>query len=98
MADHLIDHRYTVLEIDRMRRAIYKLGNLSARKFGGPGIFYESVAEQRAAMAEEGSRVEDEVRTYMLAGIRPEELEDRAEKAHAEFQERMSALRTALGA
>ena len=68
---HLIDHRYTVIEIERMRAATDalmfpmvwdSLGNGPAPGSGGlPG--------------EREKKVEVQLRTYMMAGTRPEELE-----------------------
>lgn len=71
MSDHLIDHKYTVLEIERMRKATYELmfpwvwhSHNASSRVGSGG---------RAGEAEEKAEVQ--LRTYLLAGVRPEELE-----------------------
>jgi hypothetical protein len=77
MPDHLIDYKYTVIEIDRMRSALNELlypmtwtSRYTAHGSGGtPG--------------RQESSVEQQLRTYMMAGTRPEELEAELEKAKA---------------
>lgn len=61
---------YTVQDIDRMRIAVQKL---VPRDFG---IFCEPVSERdQARIAHWNAQVEDRLRTYMTAGVFPEELE-----------------------
>lgn len=81
MTDHLISHAYTVLEIERMRTAVYELMFplvYSSRHHGSrPG--------SGGQPGECAAKVEVQLRTYMLNGTRPEELEavvkDRADEA-----------------
>lgn len=79
--DPLIGHKYSVLEIERMRKAtdglmfpsVWLSANTSFREGSG------------GMRGEQEAKVEVQLRTYMLAGIRPEELEDlwkEREKAH----------------
>ena len=70
MTDTIIDRRYTVEEIDRMRELVGEIAVCT------PGFL----------MKPRGSRAWNtrrDVRTYMLAGIRPEELETRLKKLKA---------------
>ena len=71
MTDHLIDHRYSVLEIERMRKALYEV------MF--PVVWMSATAGSRPGTGgrpgEVEAKVETQLRTYMLAGSRPEELE-----------------------
>lgn len=70
MSDHLIDHRYTVIEIERMRKAtraiMFPIVWYSRTSGGVPGTGSADRPEEK---------VELQLRTYMLAGVRPEELE-----------------------
>ena len=59
----MTDRKYSVAEIDRMRAAVHE-NVLETR-----GLFYGDGAKLATV-------VEDRLRTYMLAGIGPEELED----------------------
>lgn len=79
---HLIDHRYTILEIERMRKAAYEIAfpwvassRTSGHRSGNCGN--QEVAERTA---------EEHVRTYMMSGIRPEELEARVAELDSEFR------------
>ena len=82
MTEHLIDHRYTVLEIERMRQAT---DGLVFPKSFFSGIYYGPNTAERER------KTECQLQTYMMAGIRPEELEslvkEREEKAWHEFEQ-----------
>lgn len=72
MMDTLIEHKYTVLEIDRMRRATKEL------MFPLKAWISCTMAQRAGGFVSEETiwqRVESQLRTYMLTGIRPEELE-----------------------
>lgn len=84
MTDHLIEHRYTVPEIERLRTATYGLmfplrwiSSTLGTRDGSGGRVGESEA-----------KVEVQVRTYMLTGIRPEELEELLKQREAEAENR----------
>lgn len=91
MTDHLIDHRYTVLEIDRMRAAVWWLDNPRGRD---REVFIDTRSHEQLA-ADEAS-VEGKLRTYMLAGVRPEELEAAAEAREAEYRERLEKVKAGV--
>ena len=78
--DHSIDHKYTVLEIERMRIAT------NALMF--PIVWSSRTSGYRPGTGgkrgEQKAKVEVQVRTYMLAGIRPEELEALQKEREAE--------------
>jgi hypothetical protein len=83
VTEHLIDHRYTVVDIERMRRATEKLmfpliwTSAHAGSYAGAG----------GMPGEPEGKVEVQLRTYMMAGIRPDELEALA-KERADESER----------
>lgn len=70
------DHKYTVAEIDRMRAIIYGKPKLEIQWFASclaeQQQMDRDLAERQARYA---ASVEDRLRTYMLGGVRPEELE-----------------------
>ncbi len=66
--------KYTVAEIDRMRRAISQRENLSMQGQS----FYPN---------ERHAKIEDMLRTYMANGTEPEELERAASQEAAEMQQ-----------
>jgi hypothetical protein len=72
----LVEHRYTVNEIDRMRAAVRQMLSVTVWRSAYSG-------EARYHPPEE---VEMHVRTYMLAGIRPEEVEKTAAERIAQSQ------------
>lgn len=78
MTDTLVAHKYTVLEIARMRDSIQELMFpwqwVSPTTSGRPGLALDDY-----------QRVEAQLRTYMLAGIRPEELETLQKERHEAF-------------
>ena len=82
-AEPLVDHRYTIIEIDRMRQATDTI------MF--PTVWLSSTLGYRPGtdgqIGEHEKKVEDRLRTYLLAGVRPEELEELA-KATAQEAER----------
>lgn len=89
MTEHLIDHGYTVLEIERMRRAVYDI------MF--PIVWYtlHSGSQPGAGgrVGEAEAKVEVQLRTYMLNGTRPEELEALAkERADQSERQRLSLV------
>lgn len=67
------ERSYTVAEIDQMREAVEHQRlfgrKISERKFGAPQISGCYMPEEKTKC------VEEMLRTYMLAGIEPEELE-----------------------
>jgi hypothetical protein len=69
--------RYTIDEIDRMRKAILRI-NPYGQRFDG--------MKQRAT-------VEDQLRTAMIGGVDPQELEDKADEFWARVHERREARR-----
>ena len=76
--------KYSVNEIDRMRKAVGKiLYNkwYPPNREGGGHLYHEGPFFDGEYEARERSRqaqIEDELRTYMVAGIDPEELEIKA--------------------
>ncbi len=68
--DQLINHKYTVLEIEYMRGIVDQLLH------GTNNIWYpRSGPEYPSSKEENENRVERQLKTYMLAGVRPEELQ-----------------------
>jgi len=67
--------KYSLDELDRMRRAI-SVELWPRGTFRGPVFGYVPEGEQSLA-------IEDRLRTYMLNGTTPEELEERANAARA---------------
>ena len=86
--DHLIDHKYTILEIERMRIAT------DALMF--PTVWSSRTSSYRPGTGgkpgEQETKVEVQVRTYMLAGIRPEELEALQKEREAESARKRESL------
>lgn len=70
MSDHLIDHKYTVVEIRRMRDAVKGLMSPVYWESRSRGHCGGSYVQQDRDLA-----IEEQLRTYMMAGIRPEDLE-----------------------
>lgn len=76
----MTEHRYTLAEIDRMRAALWRKYNPPERlrKYesmtidGGTLCTWPTEEDREAKLR---VVVEDQLRTYLLAGIRPEELE-----------------------
>ena len=74
--EHFIDHKYSVIEIERMRAA---LGDILF-----PVQWYSSTSGMggyNPDRKDDAERVESQLRTYMLAGIRPEEIEVRRKES-----------------
>lgn len=71
----MAERRYTVAEIDRMRIAVEQL-------------FPMDIAYDRAVRAKQA---EERLRTYMLNGTEPEELEQHAKEARERRDQRMRA-------
>ena len=63
--------KYSIDEIDRMRAAIWELNHIHGH-FVTPGSCEEFMSRQLA-------KIEDQLRTYMLNGTTPEELEEAAQ-------------------
>lgn len=86
----LIDHRYSVPEIERMRKATYEL------MF--PCVWYDATHGSRPGSGgrpgETEAKVEVQLRTYMLAGIRPEELESLQKEREDALERHRQSLRT----
>lgn len=88
--EHLIDHHYTILEIERMRVAVKALMFpivWTSRNSGyAPG--------SGGYPGEPEGKIEGQLRTYMMAGIRPEELEalqkEREEESKRQRQQRFA--------
>lgn len=76
MTTHLIDHLYTLAEIGRMRAAILAVDECDTV----PGWARDSMVNKPRLSV---SEVEELLRTYMMAGIRPGELEAKARDAEA---------------
>jgi hypothetical protein len=68
----MTDRAYTVAEIDALRRAIFKRHDFWWARGGGTREFYN---ENAAVIAANKATVEDELRTYMLAGVTAEDVE-----------------------
>jgi hypothetical protein len=66
----MIDRKYSLTEIDAMRDAI---GYLRLSRF----MFMDQVKSS--------ALIEEQLRTYMMAGIAPEELIEAGKKAEADF-------------
>lgn len=66
--------KYSVDELDRMRSAI------AVEIFGHSVSFYMNPGDQREYEANRRMQIEDRLRTYMLNGTEPEELEDNARR------------------
>ena len=84
--DHPPARRYSVAEIDRMRAALKGLHRLSFERIAShPGSFSPGGPEADQRLAQQvdtylrnaNEQIETELRTYMLAGIDPSELEAR---------------------
>ena len=76
--------RYTVTEIDQMRKDIH-----TALFCGEFTISYFNSGSHRGipgGASVDAARLEDRLRTYMLAGVRPKELKVRAEAAEAAWK------------
>ena len=89
---HLIDHKYSVVEIERMRDAI--------PRFTWPMYWRSETDGDRGDYwlrpGEREREIERHLRTYMMAGIRPEELEARADAAERwSEQQRLSFRKSA---
>ena len=85
MCERLINHSYSVPEIERMRRAL--------RSLLFPIVWFSSTSGETHGSGRPGDddrRIEGQLRTYMLAGTRPEELETlAAERAAVSERERL---------
>ena len=68
--DPLIHHRYTVLEIERMRKAVFE-ADWTTRWVTA----YSGITQGPLDYDKKDDWIERQVRTYMLNGTRPEELE-----------------------
>ena len=69
----MIERKYSVAEIDAMRNAISWV-------YPGPGVpFYKEEADKA---------IEERIRTYMSAGVDPQELIDQCGKTIAAWQQR----------
>jgi hypothetical protein len=64
LEDSVSDHKYSVAEIDRMRAAAFKMTGWNEH--------------DPCELGQRASRAEDKLRTYMLNGTSPGELEDAA--------------------
>jgi 3'-phosphoadenosine 5'-phosphosulfate sulfotransferase (PAPS reductase)/FAD synthetase len=73
----LIDHRYTIREIEEMRSLVHKL-----LKFRNS---YWSSAWLSHGYNPQTAEVEEHLRTYMMTGIRPDELKKRAQEEANRF-------------
>lgn len=82
MTDHLISPSYTVLEIERMRKATYAV-MFPLRYTSRSSGYYPGTG---GAPGETEAKVEVQLRTYMLNGTRPEELEALAAERAAESE------------
>lgn len=71
-----MDHKYTLDEIDRMRAALRRKYTPAPMQIPNnaflPGNFMEKQEQNWAYCM---SRAEDELRTCMIGGVRPDELE-----------------------
>ena len=78
--------RYSVHEIDEMRRHLYSIEYANQRwPVCEPGtVYWGSIPDYKAEEDARSRRVEDQLRTYMMGGIDPEDLSDKAEKAMAD--------------
>jgi hypothetical protein len=81
--DHLIDHRYTVLEIDEMRSAIFEIMN---------PVRWMSATSAMVLSSPDPDEVERMLRTYMLNGTRPDELNRMAIEAREKSENRRKAF------
>ena len=76
MSDHLINHKYTILEIERMlvalKEVMFPIVWHSAQHGTMPGF--------GGKPGETEEKIEVQLRTYMLNGTRPEELEEAAKE------------------
>jgi len=86
----MTERKYSVSEIDRMRVALANIENSNSywpSPYDGdsgalcwfPGIDY----------AAQSARIEDQLRTYLIGGVSPEELGEKAEKAEAACKSRI---------
>lgn len=82
MSDHLIQHAYTVLEIERMRKALYDVMFPVVWTHPWCG-FRPGTGGKDGAMEE---KIERQLRTYMLNGTRPDELEAIAQQREEESE------------
>lgn len=80
MKDSLIRYRYTVLEIEDMRESVRQIHLTESRydsNMNG-GYIPDSTANHHAI-------IEDHLRTYLLAGVRPAALKKRADEKLADM-------------
>lgn len=84
MRDGLINHSYTICEIERMRKAVYAIMFPVVWHSRSRGIIPNGGG--RPGQSEE--KAEIQLRTYMVAGIRPEALEEHGREKKAESERR----------
>lgn len=88
MTEHLIDHKYTVQEIEQMR------DDLDIILFPITWISADSGVGGSWRAGEREDMIERQLRTYMMAGVRPEEIRQRAIEANARSEAQRESLRT----
>lgn len=83
--------RYTLDEIDRMRKAIgvnhpYYDSGRPPTGDRSHGLRFDDTAQRESHDRYRAEAIESELRTCMIAGVGPEEIEARAEKQSADLQ------------
>jgi hypothetical protein len=83
----MTERRYTASEIDQMRQDLVRVEFFNSMLPNGSRTW--GLEQERARDA----RVEDQLRTYIAAGVAPEELRQRATMAEAAYNDQLSRIR-----
>lgn len=91
MTEHLISHAYTVPEIERMRSALHGI------MFPVTWVSADAGYGAATMFNEREEKIELRLRTYMLNGTRPEELEAIAKERAEQSEQQRRAFETKDG-